>query len=40
MEQLQQQLSVLKELSSRYGGKTLDNVISQLESRIKYLEGQ
>ena len=33
---LKQQASVLKELKQRYEGKTLDNVLQQLESRIAF----
>lgn len=32
------QLSVLREVAEVYGGKTIDNIIQQLESRVKEAE--
>ena len=35
--ELQKQLSVLREVAEEYPGKTIENVIVQLESRLKEL---
>ena len=35
--ELQKQLNVLKEVSEEYPGKTIENVIVQLEARLKEL---
>ena len=35
---LRAQVSVLKDVAKEYGGRTIDNVISNIEARIKYLE--
>ena len=35
--ELQKQLSVLKEVAEEYPGKTIENVIVQLEARLKEL---
>ncbi len=32
------QLAVLREVARQYGGRTIENVIQQIESRIKELE--
>ena len=34
------QLSVLKEVAKDYPTASLDNVIRQIESRVKYIESQ
>ena len=33
--ELQKQLSVLKEVAEEYPGKTIENIIVQLEARLK-----
>ena len=38
VEKLQNQLQVLQEVAKTYGGKTIDNIICQIEMRIKELE--
>lgn len=35
---LKAQLSVLKEIALDYSGKTIDNIIQQMESRVKEVE--
>lgn len=35
---IKRQADVLRRLIPRYGGKTIDNVLRQLEARIKYNE--
>lgn len=35
--ELQKQLNVLKEVAEEYHGKTIENVIVQLEARLKEL---
>lgn len=35
--ELQKQLSVLREVAEEYPGKTIENVIVQLEARLKEL---
>lgn len=35
---LQAQLAVLKEVAVEYGNRSIDNVISNIEARIKYAE--
>lgn len=35
---LRAQVSVLKDVAKEYGGRTIDNVISNIEARIKYIE--
>lgn len=35
---LKAQLSILRDVARQYGGLTIDNVIQQIESRIKELE--
>ena len=32
------QIAVLKDIAREYSGKTIDNVIQQMESRIKEIE--
>lgn len=34
------QLQVLKEVSEIYSGKTIDNIIQQIESRVKHAESE
>ena len=38
MTTLQKQINVLREVAEEYPGKTIDNIIVQLESRIKEAE--
>lgn len=38
VEKLQNQLQVLQEVAEIYGGKTIDNIICQIEMRLKELE--
>ena len=38
VEKLQNQLQVLQEVAEIYGGKTIDNIISQIEMRIKEMQ--
>lgn len=38
IKRLESQVSTLKEVAVRYSGKTIDNIIIQLESRIKALK--
>ena len=38
IQNLQAQLQVLRELSETYSGKTIDNIIRQIEMRIKELQ--
>jgi len=38
MNDLKATLSVLREVSKEYSGRTIDNIIQQIESRIKNLE--
>lgn len=35
---LKAQASVLKDVAKDYGGRTIENVIANLEARIKYIE--
>lgn len=35
---LKRQLSLLKHIAKDYSGKTIDNIIQQIESRIKEFE--
>lgn len=35
---LKAQLAVLKEVAMEYGGKTIDNVIQQMDARVKETE--
>ena len=35
---LKAQIAVLKEIALDYSGKTIDNIIRQMESRVKELE--
>lgn len=35
--ELQKQLSVLREIAEEYPGKTIENVIVQIEARVKEL---
>ena len=37
---LRAQLSVLKDVMEEYSGRTIDNIIVNVESRIKALEAQ
>jgi hypothetical protein len=38
LEELKRKVAVLKEVQIQYGGLTIDNIIQQLESRIKHHE--
>lgn len=38
MEKIERQIDVLRSLLDVYSGKTIDNVLSQLESRLKYMK--
>lgn len=35
---LRAQVAVLKDIMKEYSGRTIDNIITNLESRIKYIE--
>ena len=35
---IEEQLAVLKEVAEEYSGKTIDNIIKQMEARIKHFE--
>lgn len=37
-EEIQSQLKVLQEVAEIYGGKTIDNIIWQLQMRLKELQ--
>ena len=37
---LKQQVNILQELLPRYGGKTIENVFSQIKARIQYNEAK
>lgn len=39
-DKIENALNVLRELQPEYGGKTLDNVIQNLESTFKFLSGK
>lgn len=38
IQTLQTQLQVLREVSETYSGKTIDNIICQIEMRLKELQ--
>ena len=38
IQTLQTQLQILQEVSKTYSGKTIDNIICQLEMRLKELQ--
>lgn len=38
IQTLQAQLKVLQEVSKTYGGKTIENIIAQMEMRVKELK--
>ena len=35
---LEKQLAVLKDVALEYNGKTIDNIIKQMEARVKHFE--
>ena len=38
MNNLQTQIAILREVAKEYAGHTIENIIVQLESRLKYKE--
>jgi hypothetical protein len=36
MNNLQTQISILREVAQEYAGHTIENIIMQIESRLKY----
>lgn len=40
INRLRAQLAILKDVMAEYSGRTIDNIIVNLESRIKAMEGK
>lgn len=40
LNRLRAQLAILKDVMAEYNGRTIDNIIVNLEARIKALEGK
>ena len=40
LNKLRAQLSILKDVMEEYGGRTIDNIVANIEARIKAKEAQ